>query len=194
MSYSGIPSFVLTPGLSVDVGTRVLKVDVAFGGAFYAILDAEAAGIPIRGERLPDLRALASQIRKSVERAVTVVHPVDGGLTGVYGTMFTGVPDREGADLRNVTVFADGQVDRSPCGTGMSAVMAVLDAMGLLSDERPFVNESIIGTQFSGTVDARTTVGEYAAVIPRIEGSAWITGEHEFAIDDDDALKDGIVI
>ena len=194
VSYTGIPSFVLTPGLSIDVGTRVLKVDVAFGGAFYAILDAEAAGIPIRGERLPDLRALASQIRTSVERAVTVVHPVDGGLTGVYGTMFTWVPDHEGADLRNVTVFADGQVDRSPCGTGTSAVMAVLDAMGLLSDERPFVNESIIGTQFSGTVDARTTVGEYAAVIPRIEGSAWITGEHEFAIDDDDALKDGIVI
>ncbi len=194
VSYSGIPSFVLKAGLSIDLGTRVIKADVAFGGAFYAIVDAEAVGVAIRREQLPDLRALAMQIKRTVERAVTVEHPVEAGLSGVYGTVFTGVPDGEGADLRNVSVFADGQVDRSPCGTGTAAVMAVLDAMGLLSDERPFVHESIIGTQFSGTVDARTRVGEHAAVVPRIEGRAWVTGEHEFMIDDEDPLREGIAL
>src|SRR5436190_409686 len=95
------------------------------------------------------------------------------------------------ADLRNVTVFADAEVDRSPCGTGTAAVMAVVDAMGLLADAQPFVHESLIGTRFNGRVTARTTVGEYPAIVPEIEGSAWITGEHTFIVDDADPLKEG---
>src|SRR5207253_473165 len=95
------------------------------------------------------------------------------------------------ADLRNITVFADGQVDRSPCGTGTAAIMAVLDAMALLADDKPFVHESLIGTLFTGAVTGRTAVGEYAAIVPAITGSAWITGEHTFVIDDADPLKLG---
>ncbi len=98
------------------------------------------------------------------------------------------------ADLRNVTVFAGEQVDRSPCGTGTAAVMAVLDAMGLLALDHPFVHESIVGTLFCGTVCRRTEVGDHAAIVPQIEGSAWITGEHTFLIDDDDPLKEGFVL
>src|SRR5262249_20724594 len=108
-----------------------------------------------------------------------------------YGTIFTGPAHADGADLRNVTVFASGQVDRSPGGTGMSAVMSVLDAMGLLDAGRPFVEESIIGTRLSGQIAGRTEVGGYPAVMTDIEGSAWITGEHTFVIDDRDPLKDG---
>ena len=110
---------------------------------------------------------------------------------GVYGTIITSLPDREDADLRNVAVFADAQVDRSPCGTGTAALMAVVDAMGLLSQDRPFTSESIIGTLFMGSVVERTTVGELPAIVPRIEGSAWITGEHEFLIDADDPFRAG---
>ena len=104
------------------------------------------------------------------------------------------MPNRPDADLRNVTVFADRQVDRSPCGTGTAAVMAVLDAMGLLASDRPFVHESIVGTLFRGTVCRRTEVGDHAAIVPQIEGSAWITGEHTFLIAADDPLKEGFLL
>ena len=131
---------------------------------------------------------------RAVEAATRVAHPVEPGLHGIYGTVFTGMPNRPDADLRNVTVFADRQVDRSPCGTGTAAVMAVLDAMGLLASDHPFVHESIVGTLFRGTVCRRTEVGDHAAIVPQIEGSAWITGEHLFLIDDDDPLREGFLL
>jgi trans-L-3-hydroxyproline dehydratase len=115
-------------------------------------------------------------------------------LKGVYGTIFTGPANARGADLRNVTIFADAEVDRSPCGTGTAAVMAVLDAMGLLLDNKPFVHESLIGTTFTGRVSSRTQVGDHPAIVPEIQGSAWITGEHTFLVADDDPLKDGFRI
>jgi proline racemase len=96
-----------------------------------------------------DLRALGMSIAREVERLRHVVHPEDAGLSGIYGTIFTGPPQGEG-HLRNVTVFADAEVDRSPCGTGTAAVMAVLAEMGVLMDDVPFVHESIVGTTFTG--------------------------------------------
>ena len=194
VSFANVPSFVLHGGLPVTLGARTFPVDVAFGGAFYAIVDAEAAGVPLRAERLEDLRALGMEIKRAVERAADVAHPDELRLRGIYGTIFTGPPEHEGADLRNVTIFADAQVDRSPCGTGTAAVMAVLDALGLLGAERAFVHESLIGTRFRGTVDSRTVVGEFPALRARIEGSAWITGEHTFLIDDDDPLRTGFLL
>ncbi|MEI6670264.1 MAG: proline racemase family protein [Acidobacteriota bacterium] len=191
VSFLNVPSFVLHPGLAVDVGGRTMRVDVAFGGAFYAIVDAESAGIPVLPARLADLRRVGMQIKRAVEAAVTVEHPDDRGLTGIYGTIFTGPPDRADADLKNVTVFADAQVDRSPCGTGTCAVMAVVDAMGLLAPDRPFRHESIVGTVFSGRVASRTRVGDYDAIVPELEGSAWITGEHTFLVDAHDPLGEG---
>ena len=107
------------------------------------------------------------------------------------GTVFTGPARDSSADLRNVTVFANGTIDRSASGTGTAAVMTVIDAMGLLDDQRPFVHESVIGTTFTGRVAARTMVGEYPAIVPEIQGSAWITGEHTFFVDPDDPLEDG---
>jgi proline racemase len=166
-------------------------VDVAFGGAFYAIVDVEAVGLSIAADRLPDLRRVGMEIKHAVEAARQVVHPEDPGLTGIYGTIFTGPAHSEGADLRNVTIFADAEVDRSPCGTGTCAVMAVLDGMALLPDDRPFVHEGIVDTTFRGRVLRRTTVGEWPAIVPELEGSAWFTGEHHFVVDDADPLKDG---
>ena len=194
VSFVNVPSFVLLGGVQVDLGRRKVPVDVAFGGAFYAIVDAEAAGVPLCAERLEDLRAIGMEIKRAVERTIDVAHPEELRLRGIYGTIFTGPPEHEGADLRNVTIFADAQVDRSPCGTGTAAVMAVLDALGLLGSERPFVQESLIGTCFRGTVDSRAVVGELPAIRPRIEGSAWITGEHTFLIDDDDPLRAGFLL
>ena len=194
VAFDNVPSFVLRPGLPITVGDRMVSVDVAYGGAFYAVVDSEAVGVPLRREAMPQLRQLGWEIARTVEAAIRVRHPIEAGLHGVYGTVFTGMAERADADLRNVTVFGDRQVDRSPCGTGTAAVMAVLDAMGLLTDDQVFTHESIVGTVFRGRVRERTTVGDYEAIVPEIAGSAWITGEHVFLIDDEDPLRDGFLL
>jgi proline racemase len=191
VAFQNVPSFVLQAGLPVPIGARMVPVDIAFGGAFYAIVDAEAVGLPIDAARLPDLRRVGMEIKREVERLRQVVHPLDAGLTGIYGTIFTAPPQHPDAHLRNVTIFADAEVDRSPCGTGTAAVMAVLSEMGVLSDGSPFAHESIVGTVFTGRITRHTHVAEHAAIVPEIEGSAWITGEHTFLIDGDDPLKAG---
>ncbi len=191
VAFRNVASFVFEPSLMVSVGARKIPVDVAFGGAFYAIVDSEAAGVPIDSAHLPELRKLGMAIAREVERLRRVVHPLDAGLEGIYGTIFTAPAQLADAHLRNVTIFADAEVDRSPCGTGTAAVMAVLNDMGLLLDEVPFVHESIVGTTFRGRVVDRVQVGEKPAIVPEIEGSAWITGEHTFLIDGDDPLRAG---
>jgi proline racemase len=230
---------VLRAALPVRLGSRQVGVDVAFGGAFYAIVDAEAAGIPVLPERLPDLRRAGMEIKHAVEAAMRVEHPDEPGLRGIYGTIFTGPPSSDAAHLRNVTIFADAEVDRSPCGTGTAAVMAVLAAMGLLAPDHEFAHESIIGTIFRGrivgtaalsipnfqtsnsqsrnsqtansqsrnsqTANSQSRNSQTAnfqtsqtacpqtieAIIPEIEGEAYITGEHTFVIDDRDPLQYG---
>ncbi len=191
VAFRNVASFVFEPSLIVPVGGRKIPVDVAFGGAFYAIVDAEAAGLPVDAAHLPELRKLGMVIAREVEKLRRVVHPNDAGLEGIYGTIFTAPAHLEHAHLRNVTIFADAEVDRSPCGTGTAAVMAVLNDMGLLLDDVPFVHESIVGTTFTGRVLERLVVGERQAIVPEIEGSAWVTGEHTFLIDGDDPLKAG---
>ena len=191
VAFRNVASFVFEPSLMVSIGARKVPVDVAFGGAFYAIVDSEAAGVPIDSAHLPELRKLGMTIAREVEKLRRVVHPIDAGLEGIYGTIFTAPAQLADAHLRNVTVFADAEVDRSPCGTGTAAVMAVLNDMGLLLDDVPFVHESIVGTTFKGRVVDRVQVGEKPAIVPEIEGSAWITGEHTFLIDGDDPLRAG---
>ena len=191
VSFVNVPSFTLHAALPIRLGSREVSVDVAFGGAFYAIVDAESAGLPVRAEYLSDLRRAGMAIKHAVEAAVQVAHPEEPGLNGIYGTIFTGPPSSETAHLRNVTIFAEAEVDRSPCGTGTCAVMAVLAAMGLLGPDQPFVHESIIGTSFHGRVVGETTVGEYPAILPEIEGEAYITGENVFLLDERDPLRHG---
>jgi proline racemase len=191
VAFENVPSFVVCAGLPVRAANRDVRVDVAFGGAFYAIVDAEAVGLPIDASRLQDLRRVGMEITHAVESARPIVHPLDSGLKGIYGTIFTGPAHQNGSDLRNVTIFADAEVDRSPCGTGTCAVMAVLDGMSVLPRDRPFVHESLVNTTFSGRVVRRTTVGDWPAIVPEISGSAWITGEHHFFVDDEDPLREG---
>ena len=191
VSFVNVPSFILHAALPVSTGTREIRADVAFGGAFYAIVDAESAGLAVRPGQLGELRRVGMTIKHAVEAAVQVVHPDEPELRGIYGTIFTGPPSSDDAHLRNVTIFADAEVDRSPCGTGTCAVMAVLAAMGLLGADQTFVHESIIGTRFRGRLAGETTVGGHPAILPEIEGEAYITGEHVFLIDDADPLRHG---
>jgi proline racemase len=191
VSFRNVPSFVLHAAVPVRLDGRTLQADVAFGGAFYAIVDSEAAGLAISGERLAELRRAGMAIRRAVESAVRVEHPEQPELHGIYGTIFTGPPTSADADLRNVTIFAESEVDRSPCGTGTCAVMAVLAAMGILTPEQTFTHESIIGTRFRGRVAAEVMVGNLQAIEPEIEGEAYITGEATFIIDERDPLAYG---
>jgi proline racemase len=201
--FVNVPSFVSHAAMPLRVSGREIRADVAFGGAFYAIVDSESVGVPLVPERLADLRRVGMEIKRLVEAAVRVEHPLEPQLQGIYGTIFTGQPSDATADLRNVTIFADAEVDRSPCGTGTCAVMAVLSAMGLLAQDQTFTHESIIGTRFRGRVLERTTLSTpksstpnsqselVEAIIPEIEGEAYITGENTFIIEDDDPLKFG---
>jgi proline racemase len=191
VAFSNVPSFVVQGGVPVKVGIRQIRVDVAFGGAFYAIVDAESLGLAVDAAHLPGLRRAGIDVRRAVDAALTVAHPTEAHIQGIFGTIFTAPPRSERADLRNVTVFADAQVDRSPGGTGTAAVMAVLDAMGLMADDRPFVHEGVLDTRLRARVVSRTTVGEHDALVAEIEGSAWITGDHTFSANDDDPLREG---
>jgi proline racemase len=183
VSFVNLPAYVLHAGVPVQLGPRLLRVDVACGGAYFAIVDAEAAGVSIDPAHAPELRRAGMAIREAVAK-----------VQAVDGTVFTGPSHDGGADLRNAAVLAGGAVDRSPCGAGTSAVMAVLDAMGLLGDDHLFVHESILGTRITGRIKARTTVGESPAIVTEIEGDAWITGDHAFVVDARDPLKDGFRI
>jgi proline racemase len=191
VAFRNVPSFVFEAGLPVTIEGRTLMADVSFGGAFYAIVDAESAGLAVDAARLPELRRIGMAVKHEVERIRQVVHPLDPGLKGIYGTIFTAPPQHADAHLRNVTIFADAEVDRSPCGTGTAAVMAVLSEMGVLAEDSTFVHESIVGTLFGGRIAGRTHVGETPAIVPEISGSAWVTGEHTFLVDGDDPLKAG---
>jgi proline racemase len=193
VAVTNVPSFVHTASHPVRLGAREVRVDIAFGGAFYAIVDTEAIGIPLAHGRVPDLRRLGADIQRSLAAAYHVEHPAEPGLSGVTGVIFTGPPQDPEAHLRNVTV-SGGVVDRSPSGTGTSAVMAVLEAMGLLPEDQDFVHESVTGALFRGRVVRRTIIGDTPALVTEIEGTAWITGEHTFFIDDDDPFGHGFSI
>jgi proline racemase len=194
VTMTNVPSFVHAASEVVRIGTRQLRVDIAFGGSFYAIVDTEATGIPLTAERLPDLRRLGVEICSSLAKSVVPEHPADSSMSGVSGVIFTGPPEDPEAHLRNVTVDSGGSVDVSASATGTSAVMAVLDAMGLLPEDAPFVHEGLSGSLLRGRVAARTRVADTAAIVTEIEGSAWITGEHTLLMDDDDPFRDGLTL
>jgi proline racemase len=173
-----LPSFVASAGLPVQVGSRTVRVDVAFGGEFYAIVDSEAVGVPIDPSHGPQLVRAGLEVMSAVK-----------GVKKVQGTIFTG-PARGAADLRSATVLEGGVLRRSPGVAGTSALMAVLDAMGLLAGDQTFRHEGILGTSLAGRVMRRQPCTEEnpATVTPVIEGRAWFLGQSEFHVDEADPL------
>jgi proline racemase len=187
-----VPSFVARGSLAVKAAGRQLRADVAFGGGFYAIVDSEAVGLSVDASRVPELRRAGIEITAAVDGMQAWIHPATGLEEGIAGTIFTAPPRSEGSDLRSVTVFGDGQVGRSPGGTGTAALIAVLDAMGLVSGDRVFVHEGLVETRLSGRVAGRTSVGDLDAIVAEIEGSAWITGQHTFVAAPGDPCAEGL--
>ncbi|NNL21719.1 MAG: proline racemase, partial [Ignavibacteriaceae bacterium] len=168
--------------------------DIAFGGAFYAFVNADNLGIEMNEKNYSQLVSKGMAIKNSIIRSYPVKHPFEEDLSFLYGTIFYGEPHSEDADSRNVCIFAEGEVDRSPTGTGVSARMALQFAKSEIKLNEQMIIESIIGTKFTGSVNQTTKYGDYDAVIPKIEGNAYITGKHEFIIDPEDPLKEGFIL
>ncbi len=194
VTFTNVPSFVLQPGVDVPLPARRLRADVAFGGEFYAIVDAESAGVVIDAIHTGDLRRTGVAIAAAVDAGLDVTHPATPGLSGLAGTVFTAPPREAGAHLRCATVRVSGAVDRSAGGTATSAIMAVLDAMGLLSGDGWFEPEGLAGQRLRGRFRIRTQVGAFDAIVPEITGTAYVTGEHLFVVDPADPLASGVRI
>jgi len=193
--FANVPSFVLALDEQVDVpGHGAVRYDLAFGGAFYAFVQAGDLGLRCLPEDFAALVAAGRAVKQAVMAARPVPHPFETDLSFLYGTIFIGPALAAGHHSRNVCIFADGEVDRSPTGTGVSARLAIHHARGEIGIEEDIVVESILGTCFSGRVKATTTFGPHAAVIPEVSGAAHITGCHTFVIDPDDPLKQGFVL
>lgn len=195
--FRNVPSFVAALDETVEVaGLGRVHYDLAFGGAFYAYVQAEEVGL--KAALSPDqYRALIEKgmaIKQAIMAKGPISHPYEPDLSFLYGVIFIGPALGKDADSRNVCVFAEGEVDRSPTGTGVSGRMAIHYARGEISLHQPMVIESLIGSRFTGRVVATTEFGPYAAVIPEVEGTAHITGRHEFVIDPADPLQKGFIL
>ncbi len=205
VDFVNVPSWVVASDVPVTTSRGEVRVTVGFGGAIYATLPAADVGLSVAPEHLGDLIAVGREIKWALNDADVAVHPADPRLNGIYGTIWfddlggEGGGDGEGGRLhqRNVTVFADGEVDRSPCGSGTCARLAILAASGRLRAGGVLRHESIIGSTFTGrvleTVEAAEAAGR-RAVIPQVTGMAYRTGEHVFCIDPGDPLVPGFVL
>ena len=183
--FRNVPSFVWAEGL--ELGDR--SVDIAFGGAFYASVEER-----VEPSELPRLIELGRELKRSIEEWQDVVHPLEPELRDVYGVVFW--QDEEGEPLtqRNVTVFADGEVDRSPCGSGTSARLALLERSGRLPRGAELRHLSIVGSEFHARVVGDAEVAGIPAVVTEVVGSAYRTGEHVFTLDPDDPLGEGFLL
>ena len=195
VAFENVPSYAYRLDLSANVpGIGEIRYDLGFGGAFYAYCKAEDLGVRITPDQFGELIDAGMAVKRAVMDSLEIKHPFEEDLGFLYGTIIDGPPVGEDANRRNVCIFAEGEVDRSPTGTGVSGRVALEHAKGKLAIGEPLVIESLIGTCFTGRVVRETTFGEYAAVVPEVEGSAWITGRQEFLIAPDDPLKDGFIL
>jgi proline racemase len=165
---------------------------------FYVIADAASLGFSLDPSEARDIVRVAEMIKVAAQQQLPVVHPENPGISGVSISQLSGKPSRAGVDHRNTVVVSTGGLhgvlDRSPCGTGTCAKMAVLHAKGKLPLHQDFVNEGILGTTFTGRLIAETRVGPYAAVIPTLSGTAWITGFAQYVVDPEDPFPDGFTV
>jgi proline racemase len=194
VAFVNVPSFVYLRGLKVRLaGIGEAVCDIAFGGAYYAFCEAADLDldlVPSQHDRLIDV---GRRVKRAVLEQTSINDPVADDLGFLYGVIFTGPPAEEGHHSRHVCVFAEGEVDRSPTGTGVSARAALLHEAGQLPDGQTIVIESILGTCFGVTVVGRSQVATYSAVIPEVSGEAYVTGRSSFIVDPKDPLGDGFI-
>jgi 4-hydroxyproline epimerase len=182
-----VPSFVAITDLEIispDLGK--LQVSVSYGGNFYAIIESQKNYLDMADYTASELIAMSGPIRKAINEVAEFIHPEDDNINGCSHIMWTGKPTKEDSDGRDAVFYGDKAIDRSPCGTGTSARLALLASRGELQVGDRYISESIIGSQFIGTVEQRVKVGDRDAIIPGIEGWAKITGSSTITIDEED--------
>ncbi len=193
--FHNVPSFVAALDEVVEVpGLGRVRYDLAYGGAFYAFVDAADLGLRCAPEHFRRLIEAGIEVKRAVMAERDIVHPFEEDLSFLYGVIFVSPSPEDGVHSRNVCIFADGEVDRSPTGTGVSARLAIHRARGEIDVGEEIVISSLIGSRFSGRVVEDTVFGPHPAVIPEVVGRAHITGRHEFVLDPADALRHGFIL
>lgn len=184
---TNVPAYLAEENIDVlcpDLGE--LKVDVAYGGNYYAIIDAQENYQDLADYTASQLIGWSKVLRDRINASHSFQHPNNDTISGLSHILWTGQPTKENSTARNAVFYGDKAIDRSPCGTGTSARMAQWVAKGLLKEGDEFVHESIIGSQFIGRVEKKVSIGELDAIVPSIEGWAKITGYNTILIDSDD--------
>ena len=195
VSFHNVPSFVAALDEVVDVpGLGNVRYDLAFGGAFYAYVNASDVGVTCTPKDYRQLIEKGMAIKRAIMISRPIVHPFEEDLGFLYGTIFVGPPTQEGSHSQNVCIFAEGEVDRSPTGTGVSGRLAIHHRHREIKVNQPIVIESIIGSKFIGKVVQETTFGPYPAIIPEVKGQAHIVGKNELWINPNDPLRDGFIL
>ena len=192
-----VPSFVVALDQHVEVpGLGTVRYDLAYGGAFYAYVDADTLGIDLGSDHYRTHIEQGMAIKRAVMNSSALVkHPFEEDLSFLYGTIFISKKARNGGDDRNVCIFAEGEVDRSPTGSGVSGRMAIHHKRGEIGVGTDTMTiESILGTKFIGSIVDIVDYGPYEAVIPQVEGTAFIVGQNEWVIDPEDPLKHGFIL
>jgi 4-hydroxyproline epimerase len=192
---TNVPSYLHATGLEADVkGLGRLKVDVAYGGNFYAIVEPQESFRGLENFPPSQVQIWSPVVRRTFGEAFSFVHPEKPEIKGLSHVMWTGKPTKPDSSARNAVFYGDKAIDRSPCGTGTSARMAQWAAQGRLKEGQDFVHESIIGSQFIGRIAGRTKVGNYDAIIPSIQGWARVTGFNTIFVDDRDPYWKGFLV
>jgi 4-hydroxyproline epimerase len=190
-----VPSYLAARDIDIDVpGLGRLLVDVAYGGNYYAIIEPQGGYPGLDAFGASRLIELSGQVRELVRARFRPVHPLEPSIHGVSHVLWADRPRGEGAHARNAVFYGERAIDRSPCGTGTSARMAQLAARGRLAPGDPFVHESYIGSRFIGRVEERVQLGDHAAIVPSIEGSAMATGYNIIHVDDGDPFWRGFQV
>ena len=194
--FSSVPSFMFANDVSLRLADGTLvKTDIGYGGAFYAILDAGQFDIAITPENVGRLTRLAEEICQAVNNSITLAHPDHDDLAFLYGAILTDGRDAfEASATRNICVFAKNQVDRSPTGSGVSARLAIQHAKGLIAPGDIRVFESVIGSSFEGSVEATTSCGPHKAIIASVKGKAHYSGKASFWYEEDDEVGRGFIV
>ncbi|AOT69903.1 proline racemase [Geosporobacter ferrireducens] len=195
VSITNVPSFLYKKDVVIHVpSVGKVTLDIAFGGSFFAIVEAKQLGVKVDTAQSDILIKLGLEIRDIINHSVKVQHPEKPHINSVDLVEIFDEATHPEAHYKNVVIFGQGQLDRSPCGTGTSAKLATLYIKGHLKDGEDFIYESITGTMFKGKVVGHVKVGEFEAIIPEITGSAYITGFNHFVIDPEDPLKYGFCL
>ena len=195
LGFLNVPSYVQQMDATINVpGLGNIRYDLAYGGAFYAFVDVNQFDFDCTQEYHSELIEKGMLIKKTMLKSVRMDHPTNPEMNFLYGIVFIGSPKELRNHSRNVCIFAEGEVDRSPTGTGVSARAAIHYARGDISIGEPITIESIIGSTFSVKVNEITTFGKYKAIIPEVKGTAFLTGKNSFWINPNDPLKNGFIL